>query len=73
MLTGCAKNTTPDMEPVQTNLDTIAIPEQVQVVGLGEASHGVKEYQELKAEVFRTLVENNGCRTFIIEGILEMH
>ena len=68
MLTGCAKNTTPDMEPVQTNLDTIAIPEQVQVVGLGEASHGVKEYQELKAEVFRTLVENNGCRTFIIEG-----
>lgn len=68
LLTGCAKSTAPDMEPVQTDLDTIAIPEQVQVVALGESSHGVKEYQELKAEIFRTLVQNNGCRTFVIEG-----
>lgn len=68
MLTGCSGNTAPDMEPIQTELDTISIPEQVQVAGLGEANHGVKEYQELKAEVFRTLVHNYGCRTFIIEG-----
>lgn len=68
LLTGCAGNTAPDMEAVQTDLDAIAIPEQTRVVGLGEASHGVKEYQELKAEVFRTLVHHYGCRTFIIEG-----
>lgn len=68
LLAGCAKNAAPDMEPVQTDPGAITIPEQVQVVGLGESSHGVKEYQELKAEVFRTLVQNNGCRTFIIEG-----
>lgn len=40
----------------------------MQVVGLGEASHGTKEYQQMKTEVFKALVENNGSRTFIIEG-----
>lgn len=68
LLTRCAGNTAVDMEAVQTDLDAIAIPEQVQVVALGEAGHGVKEYQELKAEVFRALVRNRGCKTFIIEG-----
>ncbi len=68
LLTGCAGTAAPDMAPVQTDPDAIAIPEQVQVIALGEAGHGVKEYQELKAEVFRTLVQNNDCRTFIIEG-----
>ena len=68
LLTGCSKSSDLDMEAVQMNLDAIAIPDQVQVVALGEASHGVKEYQELKAEVFQTLVRDRGCRTFIIEG-----
>ncbi len=58
----------PSLKWVQTDLSTIAVPEGVKVVGLGEASHGVKEYQEMKGEVFRALVENNGCRSFIIEG-----
>lgn len=52
----------------QTDMGDITVPEDVLVVGLGEASHGVKEYQEMKAEVFKALVQNNGCRTFIIEG-----
>lgn len=68
LLTGCAGSAAPDMAAVQTDFDTIVIPKQVQVAALGEASHGVREYQELKAEVFRTLVQNNDCRTFIIEG-----
>lgn len=72
LLAGCAGSTAPDMAAVQTDFDAIVIPKQVQVAALGEASHGVREYQELKAEVFRTLVQNNGCRTFIIEGISEM-
>ena len=44
------------------------MPNDVQVVGLGEASHGVSQYHQMKADVFKALVENNGCRTFIIEG-----
>ena len=68
-LTACKGNSvTPDMELAQSSVETIAVPENVQVVGLGEASHGVKEYQEMKREVFQALVEKNGCRTFIIEG-----
>ena len=67
MLAACGKNA-PDMTLARTDVSAITIPESVQVVGLGEASHGVKEYQQMKEEVFRTLVQNNGCRTFIIEG-----
>lgn len=67
LFTGCGK-ASPDMGFVQTDVGTITVPEGVQVVGLGEASHGVKEYQEMKEEVFRALVQNQGCRTFVIEG-----
>lgn len=67
LLSGCGKSA-PDMTLAQTDVTAISVPESVQVVGLGEASHGVKEYQQMKEEVFRALVQNNGCRTFIIEG-----
>lgn len=55
------------MALAQTDMGTITVPDDVLVVGLGEASHGVKEYQEMKAEVFQALVQNKGCRTFVIE------
>lgn len=67
LLAGCGKASL-DMTLVQTDMGTITVPEGVQVVGLGEASHGVKEYQQMKEEVFQALVQNNGCRTFVIEG-----
>ena len=50
----------PSLDLVQTSLDGLTVPEGVKVVGLGEASHGVKEYQEMKGAVFQALVENNG-------------
>ncbi len=71
LLTGCGNPAfTPaaDLSVLQTDLSTLSVPPNIQVVGLGEASHGVKEYQQMKAEAFKALVENNGCRTFIIEG-----
>lgn len=68
MLMGCGSVKDINMEMVQTDISTITVPDHLQVVGLGEASHGVKEYQEMKAEVFQALVHNNGCRTFVIEG-----
>lgn len=69
VMTGCGKGAADvDMELVQTDVGAIAVPEDVLVVGLGEASHGVKEYQEMKAKVFQALVAHNGCRTFVIEG-----
>lgn len=68
-IAGCGNKTVEaDMDLTQTDVSAIAVPKDVQVVGLGEASHGVKEYQEMKAKVFQALVANNGCRTFVIEG-----
>lgn len=68
LLAGCGGGTASvDMALAQTDMGTITVPDDVLVVGLGEASHGAKEYQEMKAEVFQALVQNNGCRTFVIE------
>ena len=70
-LTGCgnvASSVSADMSYTQADIGTIPISSDVQVVGLGEASHGVAQYHQMKADVFKALVENNGCRTFIIEG-----
>ncbi|MDE6168667.1 MAG: erythromycin esterase family protein [Acetatifactor sp.] len=69
LLGGCGNSTvSADLTLAQTDIGAITVSEDVCVVGLGEASHCVKEYQELKAEVFKALVQNNGCRTFVIEG-----
>lgn len=71
LLMGCGNRTntiSTDLSALQTDISTLTVSENVQVVGLGEASHGVKEYHQMKAEVFKALVTNNGCRTFIIEG-----
>ncbi len=65
-LSGCGRGAV--LDDVQTDLSTLTVPDSVSVAALGEASHGVKEYQEMKAQVFQALVKNNGCRTFIIEG-----
>ncbi|MDE6388526.1 MAG: erythromycin esterase family protein [Lachnospiraceae bacterium] len=71
LLAGCG-NSAPlaeaDMSYTQADIGTLPISSDVQVVGLGEASHGVAQYHQMKADVFKTLVENNGCHTFIIEG-----
>lgn len=66
LLSACGGGTTA-LESVQTDLSAITVPEGVSVAAVGEASHGVKEYQEMKAQVFQALVKNNGCRTFIID------
>ena len=38
------------------------------LVALGEATHGTREFFQLKARVFRYLVEREGFRTFAIEA-----
>ncbi len=56
------------MAGTESDISGFSVSPDVKVVGLGEASHGVAEYQVMKAEVFKALVNNNGCHTFIIEG-----
>ena len=55
-------------EEAVTTVNSIEIPEGTRIVGLGEATHGNKEFQELKLEVFQTLVEKTNVRALILEG-----
>ena len=70
LLAGCGGKTLTEEELsfCQTDIGTLTAPDHVKIVGLGESSHGASEYQQMKAEVFKALVKNNGCRTFVIEG-----
>lgn len=51
-----------------TAVDDLAIPEGTRITALGEATHGNREFQQLKREVFEILVRKNGIRALVIEG-----
>ena len=51
-----------------TSVENIRIPEGTRIVALGEATHGNREFQELKLEVFKVLVENTDIRALVLEG-----
>lgn len=43
------------------------IPDDIQVIGLGEVTHGGHETPQVKAKVFQFLVEKRGFRTLLFE------
>lgn len=49
-------------------VSTLTVPEGTQIVALGEATHGNAEFQQLKLEVFRKLVQEYGVRAFALEA-----
>lgn len=49
-------------------VEDISIPENAKIIALGEATHGNVEFQQLKLDVFRLLVEKYGVRAFALEG-----
>ena len=46
----------------------ITVPGNVSIVALGEATHGNAEFQALKLDVFKRLVETCGVRALALEG-----
>lgn len=50
------------------DVSVISIPEGVKIIGMGEATHGNREYTQLKEEVFKTLVKEYGYNAFALEG-----
>lgn len=50
------------------DVSDITIPDSVRVIGLGEATHGNVEFQQLKLDVFKLMVEKYGVRAFALEG-----
>lgn len=59
LLAGCGGKslTEEELSFCQTDIGTLTAPDHVKIVGLGESSHGVSEYQQMKAEVFKALVK----------------
>ncbi|MGN7479491.1 erythromycin esterase family protein [Solibacillus silvestris] len=51
-----------------STIEEIEIPDGVKVIGLGEATHGNIEFQELKKDVFEVLVKKENVRVFVLEG-----
>ena len=46
----------------------IKVSENARIIALGEATHGNKEFQELKLDVFKVMVEKYGVRAFALEA-----
>lgn len=50
------------------DISYITIPDSVRIIGLGEATHGNVEFQQLKLDVFKLMVEKYSVRAFALEG-----
>ena len=69
LLAGCGQDTPQlDHSAFSYDVSSITVPDAVRIVGLGEASHGASELQQLKVDVFKALVAKYNCRVFAIEG-----
>ena len=69
LLSGCGRGEAVDeADQYISTIEQIDIPDHVKVIGLGEATHGNIEFQELKKDVFEVLVKNENVRVFVLEG-----
>ena len=73
LLAGCGRGTqtVKNIEGIENyalQITDITIPDEVKIIGLGEATHGNRELQTLKKEVFEVLIEKNLCHVFALEA-----
>ena len=57
-----------DFDNYVTSIEELTVPEGTRIVALGEATHGNREFQQLKREVFEILVRKYDVRALVIEG-----
>ena len=63
------KNINPEeVKKYAQKIEDIRIPENAKIIALGEATHGNVEFQQLKLDVFKQLVEQYGIKAFALEG-----
>ncbi|MFF2178362.1 erythromycin esterase family protein [Lysinibacillus sp. NPDC058147] len=68
-LAGCGKGEAiKDASKYTSAVEDIDIPNDVKVIGFGEATHGNVEFQTLKKDVFQALIKNENVRVFVLEG-----
>ena len=69
LLCGCGSaNGNGLTEKYAKEVSELTIPDNVKIIGFGEATHGNDDFQELKTEIFKNLVEQNKVRAFALEG-----
>ena len=69
LLVGCNRSIAIDKaEQYTSTVEQIDIPNDVKVIGLGEATHGNVELQELKKDVFEALIRNESVQVFVLEA-----
>ena len=49
-------------------VENLSIPKDKKIIALGEATHGNAEFQQLKLDVFKKMVEDYDVRAFALEG-----
>ena len=57
-----------DINSYMKTVDDIRISDNVNVVAIGEAAHGCKDFQELKLSVLKKMVKDYGFRAFALEA-----
>ncbi|MBQ3973746.1 MAG: erythromycin esterase family protein, partial [Lachnospiraceae bacterium] len=50
------------------SIEDMEIPEGTRIIALGEATHGNREFQQLKKDVFEQMVRKYKVRAFALEG-----
>lgn len=63
-----ARKNISDIKDYGKEVSQINLDDNVKVVGLGEATHGNSDFQNLKLEVLKTLVEKNNLKSLAIEA-----
>ena len=59
---------TEEFSKYAASVSELTVPNEVQIIALGEATHGNKEFQQLRLDVLQVLVEKYGVRAFALEG-----
>lgn len=70
LLTACSSqpnDLTNKLEKYAVPVKQLTIPDGVQIIGLGEATHNNAEFQSVRLDVFKVLVEKYGVRTLVLE------
>ena len=56
------------LNDIAHSITDISVPADATVIAVGEASHGNKEFQELKLSVLQQLVEKQAVSAFVLEA-----
>ena len=57
-----------EVDSVAKKVEDLTVPESARVIALGEATHGNKEFQELRLEVLKHLIQSTKVRSFALEA-----